>query len=323
MRSADARSDELWAGLVEFSDVFTCYSAALATWLAFERGSWADVLNPGLWLALAEADDGLFAFGHFPPGLRGSLGLVRRELDDEREALAGVDAELRSHGRVVVAGDGFNLPWHVAHGRRHVPHWFVLAGADAGVALLDPFACRNELGWQQPARTPLRDDDLPGLLQALPPGDPVLRLREMRAFGDAAEPPEGKRFAWFEVGEPEEGAAPDELTGPEAVGRLARHFRENGQDPAAYRQADDVWSIARHRAFFHRLLARGGPQALEELEPLTVRWSHAAPLIMQAQLALAAGRPASSSLADLLDELADREQALARLLPPPTAAPRG
>ena len=49
-----------------------------------------------------------------------------------------LDESARS-GRVIVAGDGFNLPWHVAHGRRHVPHWFVLAATGERPEVVDPF----------------------------------------------------------------------------------------------------------------------------------------------------------------------------------------
>ena len=118
--------------------------------------------------------------------------------------------------------------------------------------------------------------------------------------------------------------APQGLEGAQALLALAAHFREAGQAPAAYAQADDLWSIARHRAFLARhaqALAerRGSPQlaawASEHAAPLARRWGHIAPLMMQAALALGAGRAASSSVADTLEALAALERAAAAAFP--------
>jgi hypothetical protein len=104
----------------------------------------------------------------------------------------------------------------------------------------------------------------------------------------------------------------------DAVRKLASHLREHGQDPEAYAQADDIWSIGRHRGFLRRHLqaradASGDPAIADWVEhhaaPLAKRWSHLAPLMMQATLALAAGRSASSSVPDTLDALAEMEAA--------------
>ena len=46
--------------------------------------------------------------------------------------------------------------------------------------------------------------------------------------------------------------------------------------------------------------------------PLAKRWGHLAPLMMQATLALEVGRPASTSVADTLDALAEMEEAAAQ-----------
>jgi hypothetical protein len=316
--------DRAWQGLTAFSDVFTCYSSAIAAWLAFEAERWPELLNPGLWLTVTEAGDGLFAFGHLQPGLRSALGLERRGADEGPHAVVGVREELDRSGRAIIAGDGFNLPWHVAFQRRHVPHWFVLASADDGFEFVDPFSCRNEFGWQQPSRAPVSEEALTDLLAALAQDDPVFRLRESYAFGDEAAAPGSRRFQWFVASAVANGRTPTGDRGVAAVGRLARHFRDHGQQPDAYRQADDIWSIARHRAFFARLVDRDatleGTGELrvwleEHIAPLALKWSHAAPLIMQATLALGAGRPASSSLPELLDELAERELAAASTVP--------
>ncbi len=56
------------------------------------------------------------------------------------------------------------------------------------------------------------------------------------------------------------------------------------------------------------------------MQPLAKRWGHIAPLIMQATLALGAGREASGSLRDTLEDLAAREEAAARAFPGSAAA---
>jgi hypothetical protein len=321
--SPTAPIEELWAGLTAFSDTYTCYSAAVATWVARERADWARVVNPGLWLALTDQPGLLFGFAHFPPSLQAQLGLVRTGAQDTEEATAGVLAELRRSGRVIVAGDGFHLPWHVAFGRRHVPHWYVLVDAPGGAEVLDPFACRNDLGLQQATRRPVSEPELAPLLEGLPGDDPVLALRESLALGDEAGAPDARRHQWFERGEVNAARAPAGAHGPEAVARLAAHFREHGQDPAAYAQSDDIWSIARHRAFLRlqaeRAAGEAGDQALAEwveahASPLAKRWGHMAPLLMQAVLTLASGRAASTSVPDALEQLAELEAAAAVVL---------
>ena len=121
-----------WEALTDLSETYTCYSSALATWTAVRLPSWRELLDPGLHLGLVEADDLLFGFSHFLLGLAQTLGLVRRSTDAHNEAVEAIVAESKRNHRVIVAGDGFNLPWHVAHARRHVPHWFVVAATGDG-----------------------------------------------------------------------------------------------------------------------------------------------------------------------------------------------
>ena len=163
------------------------------------------------------------------------------------------------------------------------------------------------------------------LLRALPDEDPVLALREVMAFGDDARPREPHAHQWFVAAAVAEVRAPRGTHGPQAILTLARHLREHGQEPPAYAQADDLWSIARHRAF---LAAHADARAqrdengalaawvAEHGAPLAKRWGHIAPLVMQATLALGAGRPASASVPDTLEALAALERDAAASLPP-------
>jgi hypothetical protein len=311
-----------WQDLVDYSEAYTCYSSALAAWVALERSDWRRVVNAGLRLTLVDAGNGLFGFSHFSPRLRNELGLVRSASDDAGEAVAAILGELEQSGRVIVAGDGFRLPWHVAAERRHVPHWFVLAGSPAAPLVVDPFACRNELGLQEASLTRIEPQALATLALAHPARDPVVALREAFALGDDTRPAEHGRFQWL-ARSPAETRAPAGPAGPDAVRRLARHFREHGRRPDAYRQADDIWSVARHRAFLARyatLVAADSDERLrswvgDHASPLARRWSHMAPLLMQATLALSAGREPSSSVGDTLEELAGLEDAAAEAFP--------
>lgn len=307
---SDRLGTEAWESLTSLGETFTCYSSAIATWVAWSEPVWRDTVNPGLWLTLSEAGHGLFGFSHFPPSQRGSLGLVRHASDDAEGAVEAVLEEVGRSGRAIVAGDGFHLPWHVAHGKQHVPHWFVLATASGTLTVVDPFACRNDLGWQSPARQAVEESALPQLIIALPHDNPVFVLREAFAFGDDARPLAPGRFQWFAHEDVEGVRAPQGSAGPDAVLRLAEQFRDHGQDPAAYRQVDDLWSIARHRAFLAGWASRVGELqgwVEQHAQPLARRWAHIPPLLMQATLALGAGRDASTSVSDTLEELAQRE----------------
>jgi hypothetical protein len=315
---------EQWERVVSFSETFTCYSAAMASWAAADVDTWPAIVNPGLHLTVTESSNGIFGFAYFPHTLRADLGLARRGAADPDEAIEGVLAEIARTGRAIVAGDGFRLPWHVAYERRHAPHWYVLQEASEGLEAFDAFTARNDLGLQQVTRRPISREDLPHVLLALPEEDPVFRLREVLAFGDDTAPLPWHRYQWFVQEAVSDVRKPAGVDGAEALRRLAAHFRDRGQDPDAYRQADDVWSIARHRSFLCRVTEEAVHTREESalahwLEtcaaPLASRWSHVAPLLMQATLALESGRAASTSVADTLEELAEREAAAAAAFP--------
>jgi hypothetical protein len=311
-----------WQSLVAYGEAFTCYSSALAAWVGLDRPSWPRAVNNGLHLTLVEADDGLFGFAHFSPGLREELELRRCASDDADEASAAILEELERSGRVIVAGDGYNLPWHVAAGRRHVPHWFVLAASPAEPRVVDPFTCRNDLGRQEATQLAIEPRSLAKLALSHPADDRVVTLRERFALGDDASDVIHGRFEWL-AREPVGARAPGGVSGPDATRRLARHFRDHLTDMDAYRQADDVWSIGRHRAFLAQYAARVAENSADELgawvdghaAPLARRWSNMAPLLLQATLALGAGRQPSTSVAETLEELADREAAAAQAFP--------
>jgi hypothetical protein len=319
-QSAPTDVETRWQELTSFDDAYTCYSAAVACWAAHECADWRALVDGGLTLTVFDACDGLFGFAHFPADRRAELGLTRECSEAPREAVEGVLAELERSGRTIIAGDGVRLPWHVAHARCSVPHWFVLSGTPDRLEAIDPFACRNQLGTQQAKRLPIAREELPSLLEGLPGKDPVYALRERLALGDDNPPPPG-RYQWLVRAEVGDTHPPAGLEGPDALAELARHMRTHAQDVDAYRQADDLWSIARHRAFLshHAALvaAHSGEERLaiwtrEHAEPLAKRWAHMAPLLMQARLALGAGREASDSVSSTLEDLAGLERTAAQ-----------
>jgi len=219
-------------------------------------------------MRLTEEADGLFGFAYFPPRRRAELGLVRIGTDDEREALDGVGDELARSGRVIVAGDGFHLPWHVGAGRHTCPTGSCSPRRATGgeLEIADPFACRNELGVQQPTRHAVASGELAGLLPALPgdnPGPHAARAagaRRRHRRRDRPPLPVVRRRRG-----PASSASRTASTG-RGRSRPRAPLRERGQDPSAYLQADDIWSIGRHRAFLvryaQRLAAERGNAAL-------------------------------------------------------------
>lgn len=320
-----AIADQGWGRLASFSETFTCYSAAIAGWIALADEDWARQVNPGLHLTLTEVDEGLFGFAYFPADFRMKLQLVRSGAETLDAAIEEIRAEVDNKGRVIVAGDAFHLPWHVAFGRRHLPHWYVVQGTPDELLIVDAFAARNELGTQAPIRRPVTLDELRSLLPALPVDDEILNLRERLAFGDDAGHRDRRPFQWFkneDMGRTM--VAPHGLSGPAAIQRLASHFHTRGDDPLAYGQADDIWSIGRHRAFLARC-ARETAERINDsvlmqwssdyVAPLAARWAHIGPLLMQARLAVTSGRRPSASVRETLLELADREEAAAKAFP--------
>ncbi|MBB5953680.1 hypothetical protein FHS29_000250 [Saccharothrix tamanrassetensis] len=302
-------ADRAWAALAAYRDAFTCYSAAVAASSALSRPDWRDTIDLRLTLALTGEPAGLFGFAHFAPGFAGRVRLARAGTDSADEALDRITAALRRAEPVVIAGDARWLPWQ--HARESAPHWFTVVAHPEGVEVLDALAMRTAHGEQRPTRTVVPIGDLPGLLLSVPVGDPVFALRERFALGDDAGPPV-HRYRWAEIGDGPVGPAPQGIRGPDALRVLARHFREHATEPDAYRQVDDLWSVARHRACAVRRAAELGPGSHDWTQrygrELDRRWAQVAPRAMYAAMSGGAGAPA---LSDLLDDLAELEQSAA------------
>src|ERR1700760_1825204 len=267
--------------------VLSCFTGAIAQVIWREGRDWLDTLGETIALRIRPAGE-LFAFSHHQPSLRGLFPVPpeRTGTDKVTEALDGIATQLRATGHVIVAGDAANLPWSTAFRQRHAPHWFVVDGrVDGGWHVTDPFRALDEHGKQRPWAGVIPDAAFPGTLRAADL-TPEQALREQYAFGDRGPEPPAARYQYFtaagrlgggaarpagggdsaggrgaraargrgppgppEVVDPADGW----LTGPAAVRALYQHFAST-DGPGAFRQADDLWVVARHRELRHRAL---------------------------------------------------------------------
>ncbi|MFL6117572.1 MAG: hypothetical protein ACJ786_40400 [Catenulispora sp.] len=288
-------------------ELLSCYGAAIAAYLDALGADWLDVLGRDSTLRLRSAGEGVYAFRHLPAGLRavdGPLPLERTGAHTAPDAVAGIEAELRSAGAVIVVGDAFHLPWLTAHRRRHAVHWFVL---DGRWHVRDEFAATDDLGRQQPWHGGVAAADLASLLAAPSQIDPVERLQDRHAFGDE-EPPRDEPYQWYRR-RTGERPAPDPgggwLAGPAAVRALARHFAVRGHRADAYLQAEELWTAARQRL----LHSRRHPDSAA-LAALAEQWRGLPMLLRYARLSVdRPGRARHATVAEALRRLADLEEA--------------
>lgn len=271
--------------LAPWSQALTCYSAALAAWLAVRDPRWwRPLLAGGPTLGTSPADGGLFLFHHHSAPLLPSLGLAVRWTDRWSRARESQREQLARHGAVTVCGDAYRLPWQVAHGRRHGPHWFTVVRGPEGDAVADALAMTTQDGPQQPCRVPL-DDALPEeWCRALPgDGDPVHWLREDSVSG-TSHTGRGARYRWltWDGDAPAPAADPGMQPGPgrarcapefgaAAVRALAERVRTDGP-LALHRQADDLWQALRQRELL--LTAAGQDEGLLDQDGLA-HWQRA------------------------------------------------
>ena len=300
-----------WSGFV------TCYTAALGTWIAADAERWwRPLLASGPVLRVRPSGE-LFAFDHHAAAPCPALGLSLRTACDWAAAWAGLCAEAGARGRVVVACDTFSLPWQPGYARSHAPHWIVLRAAGDAWLVDDPLELASETGRQRPVRVSVAASDLEHVLRALPAGDRVHALRESSVLG-LDDPRLGEPYRWLAADRapvPAQPLAAAPAVSAASLALLARHFRDHGSDPAAYRQADDMWQALRQRELAAAAARRedgapGMPQAAA-WEQVLLAWRKLPPLLMLAGLSAGTARSAKQSgrLADALDQLAEAEAA--------------
>jgi hypothetical protein len=306
------------SAFADWGPALTCYTSALGVYLAADDNRWWRLLaGGGPYLSVSRGPAGLLQFQHHPSPPALLLGLRARGADDWGAAWAGISDELDAVGRVIVAADGWHVPWLTAHGRKHGPHWFVLARHDGGYVVDDPLDHVDDRGRQFPVRVHLDEADLRRCCRALADPPPHLVLREEATLGSSASA-FGSAYRWLVAGERVLGK-------PEAPARhgaleLADWFERGAAGLDSYRQADDIWQALRQRELLVRVLEIEG--RLGELvglpppEPwqrVTELWRRLPPLLVHAQLLARTGaRPdTAKALVDTLRAIAEAESHLA------------
>jgi hypothetical protein len=334
-------------------DLLSCYTASIGCYL--ERcgadPEWALGLQLFTAIRFISENPPICAFLHYHTPLLGcapthSLLLRRRWTMSVDEARAAIVAECRRSGLVIVSGDTYRLPWSVAHGRRHAPHWFVVDSAEAtgrSLHVVDPFAYIDDLGTQEPHHGWINME----VLGTPPPLCPAISYRGLWAFGleDPLPPAPPCVIEWFEAAEPAQGTSCEPHTlldllasgcayycgssvrpdltewtvGAQALSALADWARDRLDDARLYVVSDDLWVSHRNRLLFANALGRVAALVrrpdLRRLaddirDVLAPEWS-AIPRVMRYNAAcLERGRPPRRIVIDLLQQVAEREAEL-------------
>jgi hypothetical protein len=295
------------AELSSWGDTFSCYTAALAVWLAGRQDRWwRPLLAGGPILAITPAADGLLRFEHHPRPLLETLRLTVRHADNWTAAHAAQRTELAEQGALIVCGDVYNLPWQRGHRRWHVPHWFTIIQHDRRWLIIDPLAMNTPAGPQRPSQVPVDPAQIALWSSAPPSYPPAHRLRELSMAGYGPPGP-GARYRWLESAwAPRTGQRdPGRLGGSAAVNALAARFRTARHDDPIHHQADDLWQALRQREL---LIAAAEvdpglvhPAALDHWRRAVIGWRRIPPALMHARLRGQAGLPIDRDrLADAL-----------------------
>ncbi|HEY0733443.1 MAG TPA: hypothetical protein VGD69_00930 [Herpetosiphonaceae bacterium] len=337
-------------------DLLSCYTASIAAYLERNQIDYELVLGTQLFLAVnvEPAETPRFSFVHYHTPLLGdtaihSLHLARESAAEPQEAARRIGAEWRRSGAVIVLGDAMNLPWLVTCGRKHAPHWFLIADIDeqAGqLQIVDQFEFTDAGGVQLPFVGNVELGLLPALCRANPLPKHVFAARDRWAFGVCDSGATGAEHQWFVQQAPPSmqpvGAAllwdrlrttwlynsgqrrRDDLPvewscGVAAIRLLAEQIERALDDPALYEISDDLWVAARNRQLFTQVLRRLARElSVEELEELAIwgeaelvpQW-HAVPRVMHYNLgSLQRGRRPTGLLVQTLQTVADLEAQL-------------
>ena len=304
--------------LTAWSEKLTCYTAALGEWLARERGAWWRPLVAGGPILSIRPHGGYLRFHHNPASPAATLGLELRTASSWPEAEAGIEAELERAGRVVVAADGWALPWHPAYGRRHLSHWLLAERRSGVLELHDPLELLSEHGNQKATRVVVRGGAESVFRAELDLTTPE-RLREAAALG-CDDPGDAASYRWL-VADADPGppaAAPDET--PAAIASLADYFERHAGRPHAYEHLLDVWQAARQRALVVAALeAEAGRRPRRAKLPdvgrwraVAAEWAELLPFVMYAGMLAAGGTTGASAKAivERLRKLATMEAEL-------------
>lgn len=278
----------------DWGPAFSCYTSALAVYLAADDDRWWRTLaDGGPHLRVTPTAAGPLRFEHHPRPPGRLIGLRAQGADDWEAAWAGIGSELDASGRVIIAADSWNVPWLTAYRRKHGPHWFVLARDGDAYTVDDPLDLVDEHGQQSPVRTRLSEADVRGCCGALTGPLPHLVLREEAALGSTVTAL-GAGYRWLTRVAPSPGT-PDAVIRHGAL-ELADQFARAAAEPASYLQVDDVWQGLRQRELLVRAIEveeklgeLSGVPAREPWERVTELWRRLPPLLLHARLLAGAG----------------------------------
>jgi hypothetical protein len=296
--------------------LLSCFTSALAEYLHQAGADWLAFLAHDPVLAVRPEGD-LLAFMHHRAALRrGPLALRRTGCDDAGSARLAIECEVADHGRAVVVGDTFHLPWSTGRESRHAPHWYVVDAVRTGQwHVSDPFTAVDARG-VQPSWSGWLDAN-PRLAMAVPALPPDGMLRERYAFG-ADDPEPCGVYQWFQRDSADggngDGARP--LTGPgwyvgaDALRLIAERIRAAPADPATYRHTDDLWVAARNWRAHAAWCDRDGRPGIGLASPEACALWESLPMRLRfVTESLARGLPPRPTmLTDALDTLADLDR---------------
>ncbi|MEV7897721.1 hypothetical protein [Streptomyces cyaneofuscatus] len=300
----------------------SCYTENLAGYLSARTPGSTDLLARSVRLAV---DPATGAFSHHDRALNnlpGGRRLAYRGAIDAESALAGIDAELAEHGRVLVIADSGSLPWLTGSADDHAPHLLLVdgLGPDGHRHVVDGFTALFSNGSQDPFAGSVSDEELKDML-AFPHGlSPVHRTRNALAFGFPVAPPAYETYQWLVE---ERGTTKEELpggpwlTGVAALEESARLLLADMDGDGSRGLLEDIWAAAQHHIFRDAHLLTAGTELssaeLQTVRSSTAKWRELPRVLRFAANSARRGRPRPSLVTGAFATLAELEAAAAPL----------
>ncbi|MEV5716985.1 hypothetical protein AB0L41_24090 [Amycolatopsis mediterranei] len=217
------------------------------------------------------------------------------------EALAGIEHELRRHGRVLVVVDSARLHWTPggAHGGGHVAiRWLLLDDRSRERwHVVDRFAALLPEGEQRPHTGWITTAELAGALAVPARPSERQRTRDTYAFGFPVVVPPAGHPRWLvreDAPTPVAELPGSWAHGPAALEVLARWF---GAGPGSADCYEDLWTAGRHHEHQLAWHAATGRLTEESAEEQAKAWRALVRSVRFALDSARRGRPRSSLIA--------------------------
>lgn len=295
----------------------SCYTGSLAGYLAAEVDARAELAGSVRLAVRTDLPDGVLAFSHHdrpldqrPDGTR----LRYAGTAEAAEALAGLAAEVREHGRAIAVADNAKLPWSPLAGTgRSAPHWLLVGDHEPGKwHVSDSFAGLMDEGEQEPHTGWLTDVELLDAMTQAAPYTPVQAQRSIMAFGfPVAVPEPGLHWLRREADDATTADLPGSwLTGNRPVLDFLFDLLER-DGVALAPHLDDVWTATQHRVFAYRWLAEHTTET-DELIEAAQTWEKLPGALRFAVDSARRGRPRTSLVRTTIDTLLDLDDRVTR-----------